>query len=97
MKLVIHPPRGPEWLTPLRTCAPGVEIVEAEEPTVLEAIRTADAFYGRIQPEWLAAASKLRISNSACSRNVRVRASPASASSASSQVQHSASGFTASS
>jgi phosphoglycerate dehydrogenase-like enzyme len=60
MKLIIHPPRGGEWLTALRAAAPGVEIVEAEGNAVLDAIPTADAFYGRIRPEWLAAAPRLR-------------------------------------
>src|SRR6266542_1210536 len=60
MRLVIHPPRGNDWLQPLRATAPGVEVVEAAEADVLEALRTADAFYGTIRPEWLAAAPRLR-------------------------------------
>src|SRR5207253_6892065 len=60
MKLILHPPRGSDWLEVLRAVAPGVEIVEAGEAEVADAIRTADAFYGTIRPEWLAAASQLR-------------------------------------
>src|SRR5436305_14325397 len=60
MKLVLHPPRGPVWLAALRGVAPEIEIVEAGEGEVPEAIRTAEAFYGTIRPEWLAAAPRLR-------------------------------------
>jgi phosphoglycerate dehydrogenase-like enzyme len=60
MRLVICPPGGPEWLAALQTAAPGVEIVEAAESEVPGVIGTAEAFYGRIRPEWLAAAPRLR-------------------------------------
>jgi phosphoglycerate dehydrogenase-like enzyme len=59
MRLVVHPPKGPEWVAALQAAAPGVEIVEAAEAEIVDAIRTADAFYGTIRPEWLAAASRL--------------------------------------
>ena len=60
MRLVVHPPRGEDWRRALRSAAPGVEIVEAEEGEVGEAIHMAEAFYGRIRPEWLAGAPRLR-------------------------------------
>jgi phosphoglycerate dehydrogenase-like enzyme len=60
MRLVVHPPKGPEWVAALQSDAPDVQIVEAGEADVAEAIRTADAFYGTIRPEWLAAAAQLR-------------------------------------
>jgi phosphoglycerate dehydrogenase-like enzyme len=60
MRLVICPPKGEEWLAALQAEAPGIEIVEAEEAQAADALRTADAFYGRIRPEWLAAAPRLR-------------------------------------
>jgi phosphoglycerate dehydrogenase-like enzyme len=60
MRLVICPPKGEEWLAALQAEAPGIEIVEAEEARAADALRTADAFYGRIRPEWLAAAPRLR-------------------------------------
>ena len=60
MKLVISPARGEEWLTALRAAAPTVQLVEVGEADVPTAIRDADAFYGAIRPEWLAAASRLR-------------------------------------
>jgi phosphoglycerate dehydrogenase-like enzyme len=60
MRLLIHPPKGPEWREALQAAAPDVEFVEAAETEVPEAIRDADAFYGQIQPDWLAAAPRLR-------------------------------------
>src|SRR5919204_5962758 len=60
MRLVIHPPRGEAWVSALRAAAPEVEIIEAAEADVPEAIRPAEAFYGTIRPEWLAAAPRLR-------------------------------------
>src|SRR5215210_7822922 len=60
MRLVVCPPKGNEWLAALQAAAPGAEIVEADESEAAEALRSADAFYGRIRPEWLAAASRLR-------------------------------------
>jgi phosphoglycerate dehydrogenase-like enzyme len=60
MKLVIHPPKGGEWLATLKAATPTVEIVEADEADLLAEIRTAEAFYGAIRPEWLAAAPRLR-------------------------------------
>ncbi len=60
MRLVICPPRGPEWLAALNATVPGAEIVEATEAEVPGVIGTAEAFYGRIRPEWLAAAPRLR-------------------------------------
>jgi phosphoglycerate dehydrogenase-like enzyme len=60
MRLVLSPPKGETWLSALRQAVPDAEIVEAEENDVAQAIRSADAFYGRIRPEWLAAAPRLR-------------------------------------
>src|SRR5947207_440996 len=60
MRLLISPPKGEKWVTALRTAAPGVEILEAEEDAAPAACREADAFYGRIRPEWLAGAPRLR-------------------------------------
>jgi phosphoglycerate dehydrogenase-like enzyme len=60
MRLVLNPPRGSDWVAALRAVAPGVEIVEATDAEVPQALRDAEAFYGRIRPEWLAAAPRLR-------------------------------------
>jgi phosphoglycerate dehydrogenase-like enzyme len=60
MRLVLHPPRGQQWLAALQAAAPDVQIIEAVEAEVPEALRTAEAFYGTIRPEWLAAAPRLR-------------------------------------
>jgi phosphoglycerate dehydrogenase-like enzyme len=60
MRLVIHPPRGDDWVAALQAVAPGVEIIEAADGEVSEALRSAEAFYGTIRPEWLAAALRLR-------------------------------------
>lgn len=60
MRLVIYRPEGKSWAAVLRAVAPDVEIVEAAEAEVPEALRTAEAFYGTIRPEWLAAAPRLR-------------------------------------
>jgi phosphoglycerate dehydrogenase-like enzyme len=60
MRLVICPPRGEAWRSALQAAAPGAEVVEAAEAEVPAVIGTADAFYGRIRPEWLAAAPRLR-------------------------------------
>jgi len=61
MKMVIHPPRGERWLTVLRGRVPSAELVEAARPEeALEQIADADALYGRITPELLAAGRRLR-------------------------------------
>src|SRR5258708_139509 len=61
MKLVIHPPVEPERLAALRASAPNAEWVNApDQETALAAIPGADAFLGKITPEILARADKLR-------------------------------------
>lgn len=60
MRLVLNPPRGQDWVTALQAAAPRVEIIEAADAAVPEALRVAEAFYGTIRPEWLAAAPRLR-------------------------------------
>src|SRR4029079_17412342 len=61
MKMVIHPPRGERWLTVLRGRVPSAELVEAARPEeALQQIADADALYGRITPELLAAGRRRR-------------------------------------
>ncbi len=60
MRLVLNPPKGGDWVATLQAAAPEVEIVEAEDAGMPEALRSAEAFYGTIRPEWLAAAPRLR-------------------------------------
>jgi phosphoglycerate dehydrogenase-like enzyme len=60
MRLVLNPPKGNEWTAALQATAPGVEIVDAADADVPEALESAEAFYGTIRPEWLAAAPRLR-------------------------------------
>src|SRR5438309_3227643 len=61
MKLLVYPPEDPALADRLRAAAPGVEVVVAEEEgAARREIADADALYGRITPELLAAAKKLR-------------------------------------
>lgn len=60
MRLVLNPPKGGDWVATLQAAAPEVEIVEADDAGMPEALRSAEAFYGTIRPEWLAAAPRLR-------------------------------------
>ena len=60
MRLVLNPPKGGDWVATLQAAAPEVEIVEADDAGIPEALRSAEAFYGTIRPEWLAAAPRLR-------------------------------------
>ncbi len=60
MKLVISPPRGEAWVSTLRAAAPRVEIIEAAEDEAPGALLEAEAFYGVLRPEWLAAAPGLK-------------------------------------
>lgn len=60
-KLLIHPPMDDDRYQRLSAVADGVEIVNAATETeALEQIATADAFFGKITPPLLAAASQLR-------------------------------------
>jgi len=61
MKIVVHPPVGPDRLARLRDAAVGGTVVNAatESDAVHEAA-DADAFLGKISPEILAAARRLR-------------------------------------
>jgi phosphoglycerate dehydrogenase-like enzyme len=50
-----------DWLTEIASVAPDVEVINAAtREEAIKAIREADAFYGAIAPEMLAAASRLR-------------------------------------
>ncbi len=61
MKLIIHPAIEPERLAALRAEAPGAEWVNAvDRDTALRAMPGADGFLGKITPELLAAADRLR-------------------------------------
>jgi len=61
MKIVIHPPVEPERLAALRAAAPGATFVNASDSSAaLAAIPGADAFLGKITPEILAKADRLR-------------------------------------
>jgi phosphoglycerate dehydrogenase-like enzyme len=61
MKIVVHPAVEPERLTALKAEAPSAEWVNAPDPdTALAAIAGADALMGKITPEILARADRLR-------------------------------------
>jgi phosphoglycerate dehydrogenase-like enzyme len=61
MKLVIYPPVESERLNRIVAAAGPMRVVNAEsEQEALEAIRDADAFFGKITPPLLAAAKQLR-------------------------------------
>src|SRR5262245_11566281 len=61
MKLVIHPAVESERLEKIRAAAPGITVVNARsDAEATAAIADADAFFGKITPELLGAARKLR-------------------------------------
>src|SRR3954462_3289293 len=61
MKIVIHPPIDLDRLASLRTSAPSAGWVNAADPAAaLAAIAGADAFLGKITPDLLARADRLR-------------------------------------
>src|SRR4051794_6052650 len=61
MKIVIHPPVEPERLAALRAAAPGAEWVNAADPeAALAAMPGAEAFLGKMTPDLLARADRLR-------------------------------------
>ena len=61
MKLVLFPPVRADWLAEIAAAAPDLEVINAAtREEAIESIREADAFYGAITPEMLAAASRLR-------------------------------------
>src|SRR5436305_431033 len=61
MKLVIHPPVERERLERIRMAAGGTVVINAhDESEALESIRAADAFFGKLTPTLLAAATQLR-------------------------------------
>ncbi len=62
MQLVIHPPVEPERLRQIvATAAPAMTVINAETPAAaLAAMPTADAFFGKLTPELLAPAQRLR-------------------------------------
>lgn len=61
MKLVIHPAVEPDRLAAFEAAAPGAQLVNAvDAATALAAIPDADAFIGKITPELLARAERLR-------------------------------------
>src|SRR5512147_2581211 len=61
MRFVIHPAVEPERLSALRASAPSAEWVNAPDPAAaLAAMPGADAFLGKITPELLARADRLR-------------------------------------
>jgi phosphoglycerate dehydrogenase-like enzyme len=61
MKLVIHPPVEPARLTAIRAAAGVMTVVNAaDEGEAARAIADADGFFGKITPDLLAAATRLR-------------------------------------
>jgi phosphoglycerate dehydrogenase-like enzyme len=61
MKLVLHPPVEPERLTRIMDAAGAMRVVNAATPAeALAQMPDADAFFGKITPPLLAAASRLR-------------------------------------
>jgi phosphoglycerate dehydrogenase-like enzyme len=61
MKLVIHPPVEPERLEKIVAAAGPMQVVNAENyAAALAAMPEADAFFGKLTPELLAAGKKLR-------------------------------------
>lgn len=60
-KLLIYPPEQPDLPNRLRAAVPSATIVVApDKATAIREIADADAFYGQITPELLAAADQLR-------------------------------------
>ncbi|HEX5416235.1 MAG TPA: D-2-hydroxyacid dehydrogenase [Chloroflexota bacterium] len=61
VKLLIYPPEHPELPNRLRAAVPDATVVVAtDEAAAIREIADADALYGRITPELLAAAGRLR-------------------------------------
>lgn len=61
MKLLIHPPVDGERLAKIQQTAGEMEVVNAESPDhALAAVEDADAFFGKITPELLGHAKRLR-------------------------------------
>lgn len=61
LKLVIHPPVEPERLARIVAAAGTMQVVNAEDPEAArQAIVDADAFFGKLTPELLSAARRLR-------------------------------------
>jgi phosphoglycerate dehydrogenase-like enzyme len=61
IKLLIYPPEAPELPGMIRQAVPGVDVVVAEdEAQARREIADADALYGRVDRDLLAAAKKLR-------------------------------------
>ncbi|HTM56540.1 MAG TPA: D-2-hydroxyacid dehydrogenase [Pirellulales bacterium] len=61
LKLVIHPPVEPQRLARIVAAAGAMHVVNAEDPQAArQAIVDADAFFGKLTPELLSAARRLR-------------------------------------
>jgi phosphoglycerate dehydrogenase-like enzyme len=61
MKLVVFPPIEESRVQALRDCGPQLTVVNAtDEETAFEAIKVAEAFYGKITPRLLGGAKRLR-------------------------------------
>src|SRR5690606_15367412 len=61
MKLVIHPPIEPERLAKIQAAAGTMRVVNAgDEKVAADEIRDADGFFGKMTPELLRHAEKLR-------------------------------------
>src|SRR5258708_23570492 len=61
MKIVIHPAVEPDRLAALQAEAPGTEWVNADDPaTARAAVPEADGFIGKITPQLLERAERLR-------------------------------------
>jgi phosphoglycerate dehydrogenase-like enzyme len=61
MKLVIHPPVERERLEKIVAAAGPIQVVNAaDDPAALAAMREAEAFFGKLTPELLAVAPRLR-------------------------------------
>lgn len=61
MKLVIHPPIEQQRLEKIQQAAGSMEVINAaDEEQALTAVVDADGFFGKITPDLLAAATKLR-------------------------------------
>lgn len=60
-RLVIHPPVDPPRLARIRAAAPTLEVINAETADAARnAMPQANAFFGRLTPELLAAAERLQ-------------------------------------
>src|SRR3954452_24868780 len=61
LKFVIHPPVEPERLAKIVAVAGEMQVVNAQDSeAAFQAIADADAFFGKLTPELLAAARRLR-------------------------------------